>query len=80
LLPAYLRNTDGRSNTYLRNVTEILLRVIALRPPLWSSGQSSWLQIEGSIPGATEFSNPGPLDLYPGTLTTRPDRRSLKDI
>jgi hypothetical protein len=29
------------------------------RPPLWSSGQSSWVQIQrgpGSIPGATRFS------------------------
>jgi hypothetical protein len=28
-------------------------------PPLWSSGQSSWLQIKkmpGTIPGATRFS------------------------
>jgi hypothetical protein len=23
-------------------------------PPLWSSGQSSWLQIRGSIPGTTK--------------------------
>jgi hypothetical protein len=30
-----------------------------IRPPLWSSGQSSWLQIQrgpNSIPGATRFS------------------------
>ena len=29
-----------------------------IRPPLWSSGQGFWLQIEvpGSIPGATRFS------------------------
>jgi hypothetical protein len=26
-------------------------------PPLWSSGQSSWLQIPGLIPGATRFSD-----------------------
>jgi hypothetical protein len=31
--------------------------IITLQGPLlWSSGQSSWLQVPGSIPGATRFS------------------------
>jgi hypothetical protein len=35
-----------------------MARCVHCRPPLWSSGQSFWLQIEvpGSIPGATRFS------------------------
>jgi hypothetical protein len=34
--------------------TTLSSRIVSTRPPLWSSGQSSWLQIQ--IPGATRFS------------------------
>jgi hypothetical protein len=30
--------------------------MLSLRPPLWSTGQSSWLQVPGLIPGASRFS------------------------
>jgi hypothetical protein len=41
-------------NTFFVNILSVLFQW----PPLWSSGQSSWLQIRGpgSIPGTTRFS------------------------
>jgi hypothetical protein len=44
--------------------------IIIIWPPLWSSSKSSWLQIEvpGSIPGATGFSESS----GSGTVSTQP--------
>jgi hypothetical protein len=35
---------------------DLVLLVVFLGSHLWSSGQSSWLQVPGSIPGTARFS------------------------
>jgi hypothetical protein len=41
---------------FIRRREVIIFSEVILTTLLWSSGQSSWLQIPGSIPGATRFS------------------------
>jgi hypothetical protein len=45
--------------TFISMITllvEFLESHLLIRPPLCSSGQSSWQEVPGSIPGATRFS------------------------
>jgi len=53
------KRTVTRGNNNSSNIIIIIIIIIIIRPPLWSSGQSFWLQIQRSrvrFPALPDFS------------------------
>jgi hypothetical protein len=47
IVPIHIAELVVMPHSYYNHVWSLCQHVLALRSPLWSSGQSSWLQIRG---------------------------------